>query len=62
MNRPAFNTENLPANMISAMAAAALRKWVWVSPDTGTAFWLNEDTAKAKFSKLGGELHAPEAE
>lgn len=59
MNRPEYNASNIPAPLKNAVISASLRKWVWVNPETGTPFWLNEETAKAKAAKCGGDLFPP---
>ena len=57
--RPAYNPAGLPPAVADMAVAAAARKWVWVDPTTGTAFWLNEDTASARQQARGGLLFPP---
>lgn len=57
--RPAFNPAGLPPALAAVALAAAARKWVWTDPVTGTPFWLNADTAKARQAARGGTLYPP---
>lgn len=61
INRPAYNTNGLPASVIARVTAKAAESWCYVTPDNRT-FYITESQAKAMQAREGGTVYAPETQ
>jgi hypothetical protein len=61
MNRPAINTQGLPASIVARVAQKAASEWCYTTPD-GRTFYVNRQTAQRMQRVNGGTISPPEGQ